>query len=106
MSRRYIVKREQAESGGNVPGQANALEGDPDAALLNRLRQEMALPEREFRLYVRYLRALALLCECAPYVDEEDYVDLIDELLVDACAHYPLEFHQDERYRAIAPRSA
>ena len=95
--------REQSESAGNESEQKDAVDNDPDA-LVNRLRREMALPEREFRLYVRYLRALALLCECAPYVDEEDYVDLIDELLVDACSHYPLEFHQDERYRAIAPR--
>ena len=100
-----IVKPEKSEPGASASGQTNAPGGDPDA-LLNRLRREMALPEREFRLYVRYLRALALLCECAPYVDEEDFVDLIDELLVDACAHYPLEFHQDERYRGIAPRSA
>ena len=105
MSESYILKREQAEPGEDASEQAKALEGDPDA-LLNRLRLEMALPEREFRLYVRYLRALALLCECAHYVDEEDYVDLIDELLAEACAHYPLEFHHDERYRGIAPRLA
>jgi hypothetical protein len=105
MSESCILKRETSESGANASEQANAREGDPDA-LLGRLRREMALPEREFRLYVRYLRALALLCECAPYVDEEDYVDLIDELLAEACSHYPLEVHRDERYRAIAPRVA
>lgn len=97
------MMREQSESAGNESEQPPAVDADPDA-LLNRVRREMALPEREFRLYVRYLRALALLCECAPHVDEEDYVDLIDELLVEACAHYPLELHQDERDRGITPR--
>ena len=79
---------------------------DDRDAWLQRLRRGSDMPEREFRLYVRYLRALALLCECAPYVDEEDYVELIDELLADACAHYPLDIHQDERNRQIAPRTA
>jgi hypothetical protein len=76
------------------------------AAWLQRLRQQSDLPEREFRLYVRYLRALALLCECAPYVDEDDYLELVDELLADAAANYPIEIHRDDNCRQIAPRAA
>ena len=64
-----------------------------------------ALPPSEARLYARYLRALALLCECAPYVDEPDYVDLIDELLADAAKHYPIEHRRDGDYREIALRA-
>jgi hypothetical protein len=83
----------------------DAADGD-SAAWLQRLRQQSDLPEREFRLYVRYLRALALLCECSPYVDEEDYLELVDALLADACANYPLEFHRDGNCRQIAPLAA
>lgn len=79
-------------------------DGDPEGWL-----QEIELgvdgSEREIHLYTRYLRALALLCECAPLVDDEDYVSLIDELLADACKHYPLEWQRDGDRRAIAPRS-
>ena len=62
------------------------------------------LPPREFRLYARYVRALALLCECAPFVDDVDYADLIDELLADAVKHYPLECRHDGERREIALR--
>lgn len=58
---------------------------------------------RERELYVRYVRALALLCECAPYVDEPDYTDLIDEVLADAARHYPLTWQRDGARCAIAP---
>ena len=61
--------------------------------------------ERELRLYARYVRALALLCECAPFVDDENYTDLVDELLVDACKHYPLEWRREGDRREIALRS-
>lgn len=54
-------------------------------------------------LYERYLRALALLAECAPYVDVEDYAALIDEVLDDAQAHYPLLVRRDGDRREIAP---
>jgi len=64
----------------------------------------VTLPPGEQRLYARYVRALALLCECAPYVDEPDYVDLIDEVLADAAKHYPLECQSDGDHRAIAVR--
>ncbi|HEV7914612.1 MAG TPA: hypothetical protein VGP22_12675 [Albitalea sp.] len=61
-------------------------------------------PPREALLYARYVRALALLCECAPYVDEPDYADLIDTLLADACASYPLEWRRSAGRHEIAPR--
>ena len=76
---------------------------DPDA-WLSGLKLGVELPEREFRLYARYVRALSLLCECAPHVDDEDYSKLIDELLADACKHYPLECWCDGDRRALAPR--
>jgi hypothetical protein len=64
------------------------------------------LPAREMQLYVRYIRALALLCECAPYVDAKDYRDMIDDLLADACRHYPLVTREHGDSREIAPRPA
>jgi hypothetical protein len=72
---------------------------------MDNLELNIDLPEREFRLYVRYVRALALLCECAPFVDDAEYVDLIDELLADAVKHYPLERRHDGDRREIALRS-
>lgn len=65
--------------------------GLPPADTLARLGKGVATTPAEAELYVRYLRVLALLCECAPYVDEPDYVDLIADVLADAQAHYPLE---------------
>jgi hypothetical protein len=38
----------------------------------------------------------------APFVDDPDYSELIDELLADACRHYPLTWHRDGDYRQIA----
>ena len=64
------------------------------------------MPEREAALYVRYLRALALLAECRPYVDECDYAALIDELLDDAQANYPFDVVRDGERRGLAPRGA
>ena len=60
--------------------------------------------DREVRLYARYVRVLALLCECAPYVDEESYSDRIDEVLVDASSNYPLEWRRSGRMVDISPR--
>jgi hypothetical protein len=60
------------------------------------------LPDADRALYLRYVRALALLCECASYVDEPDYLDLIDVLLDDACANYPLVTRSDGMRREIA----
>jgi hypothetical protein len=90
------------------PGESGTFEdpgSDPDA-WLSGLKLGVDLPEREFRLYARYLRALALLCECAPYVDDEDYSELIYELLADACRHYPLECRHDGDRRALALRES
>ena len=64
-----------------------------------------ACPQRERALYVRYVRALALLCECAPYVDEPDYADMIDDVLAEACRHYPLAWQSDGERREIAVRA-
>ena len=43
---------------------------------------------------MRYLKALALLCECQPYVDEPDYEAQLDELLHEACTDYPIELRR------------
>lgn len=63
-------------------------------------------PAADAALYERYLRALALLAECAPYVDVEDYRELIDELLDDAQDHYPLVVRRDGDRRELALREA
>ena len=73
-------------------------------AVLAQLGVAGPLPAREAALYLRYLRALALLAECRPYVDECDYAALIDELLDDAQAHYPFDVHRDGERRSLAPR--
>jgi len=62
--------------------------------------------EREVRLYARYVRALALLCECAPYVDEPSYSEQIDEVLADACLHYPLDWRRSGCGVEIAPSAS
>jgi hypothetical protein len=62
------------------------------------------LPAREMQLYLRYLRALALLCECAPSIDEPDYRGMIDDVLADACSHYPLVTRRHGDSLEIAPR--
>jgi hypothetical protein len=72
---------------------------------MHSLNLNIDLPEREFRLYARYVRVLALLCECAPFVDDAAYAELIDELLADAVKHYPLECRHDGDRREIALRS-
>lgn len=64
-------------------------DSDP-AAWLQTADLGVDLPAREMQLYARYVRALALLCECAVYVDDEHYSTLIDEVIADACQHYPL----------------
>jgi hypothetical protein len=69
-------------------------ESDP-AAWLRAVDPGIDLPERELQLYARYVRVLALLCECAPYVDDDHYVDVIDEVIADACRHYPLVSRKD-----------
>ncbi len=76
---------------------------EPDA-LPASLAAGLDLTPRERALYLRYVRALALLCECAPYVDEPDYADLIDEVLEDATRHYPLTWRRTGERCEIAPR--
>jgi len=75
-----------------------------DAAVLAELGVAEPMSRREAALYVRYLRALALLCECAPYVDEPDYVERLDALLDDAGAHYPFDVEREGPHRGLAPR--
>ena len=74
----------------------------PDA--LADLRPGPGASRTEIELYVRYVRALALLAECAPDVDEPDYADLIEVLLRDAEAHYPLTVCRNGARWEIAPR--
>lgn len=76
-----------------------------DGAALRALADAALGPHADDRtrdLYTRYLGALALLCECAPYVDEPDFVDAIDTLLDDAVRHYPLCWSADGECRALA----
>ena len=68
------------------------------------LRPSRGASRTEKELYTRYVRALALLAECAPYVDEPDYEDLIEILLRDAEAHYPLTVCRNGARWEIAPR--
>ena len=89
----------QIDSTAHEPGAGVADGGAPDRLL------GTGLPERERALYARYVRALALLCECAPYVDEPDYADMIDDVLADACRHYPLAWQRDGERREIALRA-
>ncbi|GMU70638.1 MAG: hypothetical protein HS109_17265 [Burkholderiales bacterium] len=75
-----------------------------DRAVLTSLGVRGPLTDTEAALYVRYLRALALLCECRPYLDEPDYAGLIDELLDDAASHYPFDVERDGDRRGLVPR--
>ena len=75
-----------------------------DPAILASLGVRGPLTDAEAALYVRYLRALALLCECRPYLDEPDYADLIDDLLDDAASHYPFDVERDGDRRGLVPR--
>ncbi len=72
------------------------------------LRAQLGVPREarseEAELYLRYVRALALLSECAPYVDEPDYAELIEALLRDAQERYPLEVRRNGERWEIAPR--
>ena len=78
---------------------------------------DLAEPPRDFDLpmevsgnfadlYRRYVTSLALLCECARYVDELDYVDLIEAVLKDASSNYPLDFRRCDGSIEIALRSS
>jgi len=70
---------------------------------LSLLRVEPDAAPREAELYVRYVRALALLSECAPFVDDPDYAELIGAVLVDAQANYPLLVRRDGGRWQIGP---
>lgn len=73
-------------------------------ALAHKLGLSVDTPVNEAVLYVRFVRVLAVLCECAPYVDEADYLDLIEQVLDDACSGYPLDWRRSEGHYEIAPR--
>ena len=74
-----------------------------ELAAVPALRPSADATPAEIELYVRYLRALALLAECAPYVDEPDYVELIGTLMADAQASYPLAVCRNGARWEIAP---
>lgn len=86
-----------------VLGEAHAA---PTAALV--LGRVLGAPadaaDREVRLYARYVQALALLCECAPFVDDEDVSERIDHALAAAAAHHPLDWRRSGCLAEIAPR--
>lgn len=75
----------------------------PDRGVLALLDAGRNMPPGEAELYVRYVRALALLGECAPYVDEADYASLIGALLADAQANYPLAVRRHGERWEVAP---
>lgn len=77
-----------------------------DREILASLGVRGPLTDAESALYVRYLRALALLCECRPYLDEPDYAERIDEVLDDASTHYPFDIEREGDRRGLVPRSA
>jgi len=76
----------------------------PDPAAIEALGIAVPRAPAEAALFVRYLRALALLCECRPYLDEPDYAELIDELLDDAASTYPFDIERDGDRRGLVPR--
>ena len=61
-------------------------------------------PELESALYLRYVTVLALLCECAPYVDELDYLERIGDVLKEASENYPLEWRRNGDSFEVGPR--
>ena len=72
--------------------------------VLARLRPSPDSTPSEVDLYVRYVRALALLAECAPYVEEPDYLEVIESVMMDAQASYPLTVCRNGDRWEIAPR--
>ena len=64
----------------------------PDPAFACELGGLPDASPRELQLYARYVRALAVLSECVPYVDEPDLEEQIDAVLNDACASHPLHW--------------
>lgn len=77
----------------------------PDGGVVALLRAGREMTPREAELYVRYLRALALLGECAPFVEDADYAELIGTLFADAQANYPLAIRRHGERWEVAPLS-
>ncbi len=95
-----------AVAGGDAcvsPSLASAMLVSPTRGRAPDPPQELTARERAH--YARDARALALLCECAPYVDEPDCADMSDDLLGDACRHDPLAWRRDGERREIALRA-
>ena len=86
------------------------MDGRPGSDPAQRSLAAMALgdaaDEATSALYVRFVRSLALLCECAAYVDDPDYLEQIDAMLDDACRHYPLRWQHGGGRREIAAIAA
>lgn len=61
-----------------------------------------SLEESVVETQVRFLTAIALLCECAAYVDEPDFLDQIDSLLDSLEQEYPLRFERQGTSRTFA----
>jgi hypothetical protein len=78
----------------------------PDASRVNLEMGRDGASEFEATLYLRYVTALVLLCECAPYVDELDYLERISDVLEEARGNYPLEWRRDGGGFEIGPRTA
>lgn len=76
---------------------------DGPPALGRRLGAPGDASDREAALYARYVRALAMLCECAPWVDEPDHVDGIEAILADAASNHPLVWRRHGCLLEIAP---
>lgn len=83
--------------------EGNEASDAPDPGVRTLLRVPSDVPAEQAALYVRYVRALALLCECAGAVDEPDYVELLEAMLLDAQANYPLVVRRDGDRWQIAP---
>jgi hypothetical protein len=73
-------------------------------AATNRFMSEPALADAQSLLFARYVKALALLCECQPYVDEPHFETQLDAVLREACAAYAIEMrHLDGRFEIARP---
>jgi|JI10StandDraft_1071094.scaffolds.fasta_scaffold522147_2 hypothetical protein len=63
-------------------------------------------PDATSLLFARYVKALAMLCECQPFVDEPDYEAQLEALLHEACAAYGLDMqHAGGRFEIALPGS-
>jgi len=56
--------------------------------------------------HARYVRLVVLLAECAPYVDDPDLIDIIDELMAEVARDGLLECRRNgTRWEIALPRS-